>query len=345
MTEEREIRTLPCASCILCGSSGTLIHTGQQDRLFGAYGLWNFKRCSDPTCGLIWLDPMPITEDIAKAYANYYTHKTRVDASRPKPLKRVRELMERGYWAGKYIYPVAGSPIVETLGKLLYLFPLHRSAADGDVRFLPAVPNGRLLDVGCGSGEWLLFMRGMGWEVEGIDFDARAVDVAVQNGLKARCGALEKGSFPAESFDAVVLNHVIEHLPDPVATLLECSRILRPGGKIVLFTPNSSSLGHKLFKEQWRGLEPPRHLHIFSMQSMARVLKQTGFRTVSIRPQLARSIIHESVLLSCGKVGFDSVTSRNWGAATFARLFNLLELCLLSWKPSISDCVAAIAVK
>jgi 2-polyprenyl-3-methyl-5-hydroxy-6-metoxy-1,4-benzoquinol methylase len=345
MAEEREIRALPCASCILCGSSGTFIHTGQQDRLFGAYGLWNFKACSDPTCGLIWLDPMPITEDIAKAYASYYTHKSRADVRQPKLLKRVLELMERGYWAGKYKYPVAGSTMVEAIGKLLYLLPLRRSAADGDVRFLTAVPNGRLLDVGCGSGEWLLFMRGLGWEVAGIDFDQRAVSIAVQNGLKVRCGALEEGNFPTASFDAVVLNHVIEHVPDPVATLLECSRILRPGGKVVLFTPNSSSLGHKLFKTEWRGLEPPRHLHIFSMQSLSLILKQTRFRTVSVRPQLARSIIHESVLLSWGQIGFDSVTGRNWRAAAFARLFNLLELCLLGWRPTISDCVAAIGVK
>jgi 2-polyprenyl-3-methyl-5-hydroxy-6-metoxy-1,4-benzoquinol methylase len=345
MTEPKEIRALACPSCIVCGSGGTCIYTGQKDRLFGAHGLWNFKKCIDPTCGLIWLDPMPIAEDIGNAYASYYTHQVRANPSRPKGLRTLVELMERGYWGGKYKYPVAQSIIVEALGKLLYLFPLRRNGADGYVGFLPAVPNGRLLDVGCGSGEWLLFMRRLGWDVEGIDFDERAVNAAAQNGLKVRCGALEKGGFPAESFDAVVLNHVIEHVPDPLATLKECSRVLRPGGKVVLFTPNSSSLGHMVFKEEWRGLEPPRHLHVFSMQSISRILKQTGFRTVSVRPQLARSIIRESVLLSWGKTGFDSVTSRNWRAATIARFFNLLELCLLGWKPSISDCVGAIAVK
>jgi 2-polyprenyl-3-methyl-5-hydroxy-6-metoxy-1,4-benzoquinol methylase len=345
MTEDREIRTQPCPGCILCGSDGVFIYRDQRDRLFGAGGSWNFKRCCNRSCGLIWLDPMPLEEDIGKAYAKYYTHQAQAGAKRPGLLKRACELMERGYWAGKYHYPIAGSMLVKGVGKLLYLFPLRRRGADGDVRFLRAVPHGRLLDVGCGSGEWLLFMRALGWQVEGIDFDERAVEIATQSGLNVRCGALEQQSYPSESFNAVILNHVIEHLPDPVGTLWECGRILAPGGKQVVFTPNSSSLGHRFFKGRWRGLEPPRHLHVFSMRSLQQILGQAGFREISVRPQIAGSVIYDSLLLHLGQIGFTAASRRNWVAEAFARFFTVLELCLLNWNPSIADCVGAVAVK
>jgi SAM-dependent methyltransferase len=340
-----DIRTAPCPSCILCGSAGRPIYTAQEDRLFKAPGSWNFTICSNRQCRLIWLDPMPVTEDLGKAYVDYYTHHGAIGADRVGPLKRIYQLMERGYWAGRYDYPVAGSMLVKALGKLLYLFPLRRRGADGCVRYLKAVPHGRLLDVGSGSGDWLLFMRELGWQVEGIDFDDRAVKIAIERGLAVRCGALEQQSFPDSSFDAVVLNHVIEHVPDPVGTLVESARILRSGGKLVIFTPNGSSLGHKVFKNNWRGLEPPRHLHLFSMESMYRILKQAGFREISIRPHIARSVIHESVLLYLRQAGFAPASGRNCLAGLAARLFNVLELCLLHCKPSVSDCVAAVAVR
>jgi 2-polyprenyl-3-methyl-5-hydroxy-6-metoxy-1,4-benzoquinol methylase len=288
---------------------------------------------------------MPVAEDLGKAYANYYTHTVRTGGKRLRLLKRVFKLMKRGYWAEKYQYPVAGSRFVNAIGKLLYLFPLRRREADWEVRFLHAVADGRLLDVGCGAGEWLLLMRGLGWRVEGIDFDERAVQVAAQRGLDVCCGTLEQRGFPSARFDAVILNHVIEHLPDPVATLLESARILKPGGRLVLFTPNSSSLGHNLFKGGWRGLEPPRHLHIFSMPSTYQILQQAGFQRISIRPVIARSVIYDSVLLSWGQSHFASARCRDCLAGAFARLFNILELCLLKWNPSVSDCLAAVAVK
>jgi len=343
--ENVAIRTSDCARCTLCGSNGISIYTGRQDRLFGAPGLWDFKRCPNQKCGLIWLDPMPSRRDLGKAYANYYTHQAPTSGKRLELLRRMCKLMERGYWAGKYGYPITESMLVKGIGKLLYFFPLRRRGSDERVRFLHAVADGRLLDVGCGSGESLLFMRGLGWQVEGIDFDERAVQVAAQRGLQVSCGTLEQKGFPSANFHAVILNHVIEHLPDPVATLSECARILRPGGRLVLFTPNSSSLGHRFFKGEWRGLEPPRHLHIFSMQSMNRILELAGFQSISIRPSIANSVIYESVLLSWGKSGFACASRRDSLAGAFAWLFNIVELCLIKWNPSVSDCLGAVAVK
>jgi 2-polyprenyl-3-methyl-5-hydroxy-6-metoxy-1,4-benzoquinol methylase len=289
---------------------------------------------------------MPLTEDIGKAYAHYYTHTSRDKAGRPGLLKQSYKLMRHGYWAGKYNYHTGQkSFLLNSIGRLLYLFPLRRSEADADVRFLQAMPQGRLLDVGCGSGEWLLSMRNLGWTVDGVDFDENAIRVARQKGLEVQCGSVEQQNFPDNSFDAVTLHHVIEHVPDPVKTLAECGRVLKKGGKLVVFTPNSSSLGHRIFKEYWRGLEPPRHLHLFSTKSLHRLLELAGFQNVLVRPQIARSVIYESILLWRGQTSSFPVPRRNWPAWLFARCFNIMELGLVKMNPSIADCIAGVALK
>src|SRR5665647_237432 len=69
-----EIKTRACPQCYLCGMQGEELYRGLSDRHFGASGVWNLKQCQNPDCGLVWLDPPPIEEDIALAYRRYYTH-------------------------------------------------------------------------------------------------------------------------------------------------------------------------------------------------------------------------------------------------------------------------------
>ena len=347
MTESAgsEIRTEPCPKCDLCGCEGTFMYSNQRDRLFGASGSWNLKRCLNKECGLIWLDPMPLEEDIGKAYASYYTHAAN-NSGRVGLLKRIYQLIKRGYLAGRFNYHGDSAGFaVRSLGKLLYLFPLRRGEVEASVRYLHQVAQGRLLDVGCGSGEWLLSMRELGWRVEGLDFDENAVRVARQMGMDVTLGALEDQHYPDDSFDAVTLNHVIEHVPDPNQTMRECARILKKGGRLALGTPNSSSLSHQLFKQNWRGLEPPRHLHLFSMLSMRHSLELAGLRVVSIHPHITKSVICESVLLWRGRTGPFTASDRSWPLRVFALFFNFVEWCLLKWNPSVADCMVAVAVK
>jgi hypothetical protein len=71
----KSIRTQPVTVCPFCGSSnGHLIHEGLKDFTYGAPGEWNFRRCNNADCGMVWLDPMPLAEDLGVAYQGYYTH-------------------------------------------------------------------------------------------------------------------------------------------------------------------------------------------------------------------------------------------------------------------------------
>ncbi|MEN3036859.1 MAG: class I SAM-dependent methyltransferase [Candidatus Methanosuratincola petrocarbonis] len=102
-------------------------------------------------------------------------------------------------------------------------------------------------------------------------------------GLEVIGGNLEAAEFPSRHFDAITMNHVIEHVPDPIGTLKECCRVLKPGGKLVVVTPNIGSMGYQVFGEHWRGLEVPRHLHLFSPRSLRTCAERAGLRVSDLR--------------------------------------------------------------
>src|SRR5262249_36399193 len=145
------------------------------------------------------------------------------------------------------------------LALLAYLTPLRRAAADAMVMYLPWRAGGRLLDIGCGAGRQMALMRALGWAVEGVDFDPEAVATARTRGLEVRVGAPAGRHYPEASFEGVLLRHALEPAPEPLPLLREIRRILRPGGRLAVLTPNAGGLGRRLYGEAWRGLEPPRH--------------------------------------------------------------------------------------
>jgi SAM-dependent methyltransferase len=142
---------------------------------------------------------------------------------------------------------------------------------------------GKLLDVGCGNGSFLAMMQDAGWEVTGVDPDKVAATLARKRfGISILNGSLEDAGFAEESFDAVTLSHVIEHVYDPVALLRECRRVLRPGGKIVVTTPNLASQGHRAFGSSWVPLDPPRHLHLFTSATLGACCERAGLSIQSV---------------------------------------------------------------
>jgi len=266
------IRTRPNAHCCLCGTPGTILYENLRDYLFDAPGVWTMKQCPVDTCGLIWLDPFPLTEDISLAYTSYYTH----DSVSSGWAVRMRGLLFNCY---RFAHSLPGR-----------VTGLHQERTDIAHMYLKDLTPGRLLDVGCGDGLFLNRMRQRGWKVDGCDFDPAALKSArTKYGLELRLGDVKSIALPSGSLDAITLYHVVEHVPDPIEVFAECWRLLTPGGRLVMATPNSLSDGHARFKACWRGLEPPRHLHLFSPHTLAECARRTQFEVLSAKSTAANA--------------------------------------------------------
>ena len=275
---QTKIDSRPCPACPICEAEGQLLYERLTDALYGAPGEWSLRTCNNPNCGSLWLDPMPLEQEIAKAYRNYYTHQAAGTLRH-----RFVQFIKRGYLAHRYGYQQKEvHALQKTLGLLAYLAAFRRGALDNLVKYLTELPHGHLLEVGCGDGQILEFMQNLGWTVEGVDFDSLAVESARRKGLRVRLGKLQTQQYAENTFDAIVMSHVIEHVHQPDSLLRECHRVLKPGGKLVVLTPNARSWGHRKFRRCWRGLEPPRHLQVFTPQSLHRLTQQAGFSRNSI---------------------------------------------------------------
>ncbi len=140
---------------------------------------------------------------------------------------------------------------------------------------------GRLLDVGCGFGFFLSEMKERGWEVVGVEISQKAIDHARNiPGLTIHPGPLEKVVLPDHDFDVVSGFYIIEHLPDPMAFLKECHRILKPGGILLLRYPHTTPIKNLLrfFRIVNRFYDLPAHLSDFSPQIIQQCLERAGFK-------------------------------------------------------------------
>jgi 2-polyprenyl-3-methyl-5-hydroxy-6-metoxy-1,4-benzoquinol methylase len=238
--EHDRIGTETNSACYLCGKQGEVLYRNLTDRFFGAPGAWTLRKCKDAECGVIWLDPRPTLDEIGKAYHRYYTH-GQVDLVRQTRTARI------------------GHAILHAIS--INLLGLRRERRRYKCIYLDKTPPGRLLEVGCGNGKWLVRMRALGWDVMGQEVDPAAAEhVHKKKGIPVHLGPLE--TIEPDEYDVVILSHVIEHVHDPVATLTACHRLLKKNGLLIVLTPNAASYGHGKFGAAWRGLEPPRHLHL-----------------------------------------------------------------------------------
>lgn len=317
------IRAAPRPACLLCGSPGQPAHTGLRDRLFGASGEWDLHRCGNRDCGLYWLNPMPVAEDIAAAYERYYTHDSRTEDavnSRGRGEKLLRRLHQ-------FVLDLTSTSKARRAALDLYL---------ADVR------PGRVLEVGCGQGRQLVRLKAMGWEVEGQEIDPGAgAHHLGDSDIRVYQAPLEDLRLPEGRYDAIVMNHVIEHVVDPPALLRECRRLLKQDGQLVVVTPNAGGLGHRLFGAHWRPLEPPRHLFLFSDRNLPDLARKAGFSSAEVWTSAANAtgfVIESWNLLWQGYHRVGAAPS------TFPRLVGLgfqiaASLAIRIWKSSGEEAV------
>lgn len=232
-------------SCDICGGTHQeLMFTGT-DRLFGIEGDFPLVRCQD--CGLVFVSPRPSFEEMARFYPqdDYDLY------------NKAAGLKDRS---------------MDELGRLLG--PRKRKIDKYQ-------STGRLLDIGFGDGSFLYFMNQCGWEVAGVDFNEKMVELVKDElGIDAQVGELEDAGYGEEAFDVVTLWGVLEHVQSPRRTIGEIGRITPDGALLVIYTQNAAAPEARWLGRDWFIYEVPRHLYSFTPESLAKLLAPAGFSVV-----------------------------------------------------------------
>lgn len=282
----------------------------------------DFMLVACKNCGLTFIKNPPSLSQLSSYYPSYYPdHLMTKPALRVKLIKIMKRITlsqffgygEKRFWKNIF-YP-------------------FRRVFSHTPRY---TKGGKILDVGCGRGDFLKSLKDLGWNVYGIDISENAVNAAKSSGLGNifLFGDLRDAQFNNEMFDCVSFRHSLEHLFNPTETLTEAFRILKGGGTVLISVPNFGSLQSRIFGKYWFGVDAPRHLYHFSRPVIVRILEHTGFHVNEVTHTQVLAGIPASIKLRLG-IPYDSL---QW----FDKL--LISVCCVSFL-GIGDSMTIIARK
>jgi 2-polyprenyl-3-methyl-5-hydroxy-6-metoxy-1,4-benzoquinol methylase len=230
--------------CLVCGSNSRRPFLTVDNR-FNVSQKFHLVQCQD--CGFVYLSPRPEEKSITQYYqdSGYQPHQKEALSLSGKLYQLVR------IWNNHY------------KRRLIEKFSAK----------------GKILDYGCGTGEFLLEMKNSGWETYGFEPTASAVAIAVDYGLNI----IPDLRSIKEKVNVVTLWHVLEHVHDARTLLVDLQKILDPAGLLCIALPNRRSLDAVLFKQNWVAYDVPRHLYHFSAADLEKFLNSEGFKIESIK--------------------------------------------------------------
>ncbi len=192
--------------------------------------------------------------------------------------------------------------LIDAMGVTVARIPAVRRRVGLNTLFLLGGPPGRLLDVGCGNGEYLLTMKTLGWHGEGLEPDVVAAQVARQHGVDVRAESIENAVLEDDHYDAATASHCLEHVTDPWAMLARLARAVRRGGRIVVAVPNPGGAAARRFGSMWRAWDPPRHLVLLGARGLADAATQAGLHArVTSSRRLDRGTAYASLSSRSGR--------------------------------------------
>jgi SAM-dependent methyltransferase len=185
--------------------------------------------------------------------------------------------LHRLYPAEYNPYALPAMRVVRVLATALFRARYRRALRSGPFAILRTTPPGRLLDVGGGRGDLGVALRDHGWDVTGLDPSPEACEHARARGVNAIDGTLLDGAPVGSDYDAVVFNHSLEHVVEPLEDLTAARALLRTGGVLVISLPNFGSWQRRRFESSWFHLDLPRHRSHFTARGLGRLLERAGY--------------------------------------------------------------------
>jgi len=274
--------------CNLCDADNTQLLFVGKDRLFKKAGLFNVVKCKE--CGLIYLNPRPTQKSISYYYPPDYDPYKKIGfdnvgimgkgKGRYARIKNwIKKTILEGYYSYSFDDNFKSEKKSKSLFKEILVSPFLSKYREMYYGTIPFFDRGKVLDIGCGSGSYLAWLKELGWEPYGVEIDEDCVKFAREEyGIDTFCGDLSEANFPDGFFDCITMWHFLEHSPHPLETLRESNRILKRDGLVVICVPNIDSLEAKLLREWSILFDVPRHLYDFSSHTLKRLLNKAGFR-------------------------------------------------------------------
>ncbi len=263
--------------CPNCGISHHETVLDAEDILTHLGGTFRIVRCHD--CQLAFTNPRPTAESLNRFYPADYSphHEKEPERTHGRWKRRLELALLRRY----YGYPPQPTGPLTALASTTARVVIRRTRARE--RWIPFRAPGRLLDFGCGAGEFVKQMRDYGWNAEGLDFSPRMVEILRQKGdFRAHLGTLPHPDLPTASLDAVTMWHSLEHVPFPQQVLQAAANALRRRGVLGITVPNFDSWSLRQFQGDWFGLALPRHFTHFTPSTLRRMIEAAGFRVLLV---------------------------------------------------------------
>jgi SAM-dependent methyltransferase len=245
-------------SCRICGGKIQARHE-VPEAMFGTGEVFPYEECG--TCGSLQIETIP--DDLDALYPpGYYTHAR--GPARPGPPPGWRGRLER-----RWLRHQAG--LFDPLGWLLSLRWRHPPRFVRWLKLARTSTRAHVLDIGCGAGTILEWMARLGFRrLEGIDPHLRHE----RDDGTIRLRRLRLEQVLEGPFDLIMLHHVLEHVPDPIATLRQARAMLAPGGRLLVRMPVMGTEAWRRYGVHWIQLDAPRHLHVMTTAGLAAAARQ-----------------------------------------------------------------------
>jgi len=273
--------------CVLCGHEDTDLLFTSRDRLCLLDEQFKLVKCK--FCGLLYLNPRPSFRLIKKYYPENY-----------EPFQITSRLTKNPSFLRKKLMGAIRKGSLDSTHGIANIFSLFLGKLYNSFvhRPIPTMKFGKILDVGCGSGDYLLLLKELGWDTYGVELNERPAEYAKQKlDLNIFIGQLTEANLPTGFFDVVTMWHFLEHAPNPKEIICETRRILKQAGRLIIAVPNVDSLAANIFKENWFPYEVPRHLYGFSCKTITRLLQDNGFyiEKISFNPWSEAKAVRQSI--------------------------------------------------